>query len=317
MVKQMNKLDTLYNEGKKLMEQAMDCYSKNKITEAEEYRKKANELYNNADIRYCIENTDRDKLYGKNRNFGICYHIFEDSLLKNLNNRNGKKFINEVSNLIKTNKVLKEQFNIYNSICNKKNVSDPESYVDGVLECISKLNINKSDIRKANEKLIDLIESNTNVNKLLNIDDDTLKLYEAIDFVLTNKKSINNIDEYNKIKDSLVEKFDRDNKDKTDNDTVNEKYETSLSEMTEKYKDLTDDEIKLIEDIISSDKDKSSLFEEYKSETIEDIDETIKKASEEDKEQWLNIKETLSEKKYNKDTLIDDVLKFVEIQKEI
>ena len=151
----------------------------------------------------------------------------------------------------------------------------------------------------------------------MNIDDDTLKLYEAIDFVLTNKKSINNIDEYNKIKDSLVEKFDRDNKDKTDNDTVNEKYETSLSEMTEKYKDLTDDEIKLIEDIISSDKDKSSLFEEYKSETIGVIDETIKKASEEDKEQWLNIKETLSEKKYNKDTLIDDVLKFVEIQKEI
>lgn len=317
MVKQMNKLDTLYNEGKKLMEQAIDCYSKNKITEAEEYRKKANELYDNADILYCIENTDRDKLYGKNRNFGICYHIFEDSLLKNLNNRNGKKFINEVSNLIKTNKVLKEQFNIYNSICNKKNVSNPESYVDGVLECISKLNINKSDIRKANEKLIDLIESNTNVNKLLNIDDDTLKLYEAIDFVLTNKKSINNIDEYNKIKDSLVEKFDRDNKDKTDNDTVNEKYETSLSEMTEKYKDLTDDEIKLIEDIISSDKDKSSLFEEYKSETIGVIDETIKKAPEEDKEQWLNIKETLSEKKYNKDTLIDDVLKFVEIQKEI
>lgn len=317
MVKQMNKLDTLYNEGKKLMEHAIDCYSKNKITEAEEYRKKANELYNKANILYCIENTDRDKLYGKNRNFGICYQIFEDSLLKNLNNRNGKKFINEVSNLIKTNKVLKEQFNIYNSICNKKNVSNPESYVDGVLECISKLNLNKSDIRKANEKLIDLIESNTNVNKLLNIDDDTLKLYEAIDFILTNKKSINNIDEYNRIKDSLIEKFDRDNKDKTDNDTVNENYETSLSEMTEKYKDLTDDEIKLIEDIISSDKDKSSLFEEYKSETIGEIDETIKKASEEDKEQWLNIKETLSEKKYNKDTLIDDVLKFVEIQKEI
>lgn len=313
----MNKLDTLYNEGKKLMEYAIDCYSKNKITEAEEYRKKANELYNKANILYCIENTDRDKLYGKNRNFGICYQIFEDSLLKNLNNRNGKKFINEVSNLIKTNKVLKEQFDIYNSICNKKNVSNPESYVDGVLECISKLNLNKSDIRKANEKLIDLIESNTNVNKLLNIDDDTLKLYEAIDFILTNKKSINNIDEYNKIKDSLIEKFDRDNKDKTDNDTVNENYETSLSEMTEKYKDLTDDEIKLIEDIISSDKDKSSLFEEYKSETIGEIDETIKKASEEDKEQWLNIKETLSEKKYNKDTLIDDVLKFVEIQKEI
>ena len=165
--------------------------------------------------------------------------------------------------------------------------------------------------------MIDLIESNANVNKLLDIDDDTLKLYEEIEFMLTNKKSINNIDEYNKIKNSLVEKFDRDNKNNSDNDTVDESYETSLSEITEKYKDLTDDEIKLIEGIISSDKDKSSLFEEYKSETIGNIDEAIKSASDEDKEQWLNIKETLSEKKYNKDTLIDDVLKFVEIQKEI
>ena len=234
-----------------------------------------------------------------------------------MNNRNGKKFINEVSNLIKSNKVLKEQFNIYNSICNKKNVSNPESYVDGVLECVSKLNINKSDIRKANEQLIDLIESNANVNKLLDIDDDTLKLYEEIDFILTNKKSINNIDEYNKIKNNLVEKFDRDNKDNSDNNVVTENYETSLSEITEKYKDLTDDELKLIERIISSDNDKSSLFEEYKSETIGNIDEAIKSASDEDKGQWLNIKETLSEKKYNKDTLIDDVLKFVEIQKEI
>ena len=234
-----------------------------------------------------------------------------------MNNRNGKKFINEVSNLIKNNKVLKEQFNIYNSICNKKNVSNPESYVDGVLEYVSKLNINKNDIRKANEKLIDLIESNANVNKLLDIDDDTLKLYEDIEFMLTNKKSINNIDEYNKIKNSLVEKFDRDNKNKPDNNTVDESYETSLSEITEKYKDLTDDEIKLIEGIISSDKDKSSLFEEYKSETIGNIDEAIKSASDGDKEQWLNIKEALSEKKYNKDSLIDDILKFVEIQKEI
>ena len=165
--------------------------------------------------------------------------------------------------------------------------------------------------------MIDLIESNANVNKLLDIDDDTLKLYEEIDFILTNKKSINNIDEYNKIKNSLVEKFDRDNKDNSDNNTVNENYETSLSEITEKYKDLTDDEIKLIEGIISSDKDKSSLFEEYKSETIGNIDEAIKNASDGDKEQWLNIKEALSEKKYNKDSLIDDILKFVEIQKEI
>jgi len=308
----MDKLDKLYNEGKSLMEQAIECYSKNKINEGEDYRKRANDVYNKANTLYCIENTDRDKLYGKNRNFGICYHIFEDSLLKNMKTRVGKKFINEVSNLIKNDKVLKEQFDVYNSICNKKNVSNPEKYVDGIIECISDVNTNKKAIKKANDKLIDLVETNSNVNKLLDIDEDTIKLYEEIEFILTNKKTFNNVDEFNKVKDNLIENFERKGKSNVNN--IEENYEQTLSEITEKYDKLTDDEVKLVESIVSSKTDKSALFEDYKTETINSIDEAITNASEEDKEQWQNIKTTLNEKRYNEKTLIDDILNFIKIQ---
>lgn len=312
----MKDLDTLYNEGKSLMEQALVYYSKKQINEAEECRKKANDTYDKANKLYCLENTDRDKLYGKNRNFGICYHIFEDSLLKNMKSRNGQKFINEVSNLIKRNKVLKEQFDIYNSICNKKNVSEPEKYVDGIMECVSRMNIDRKEVKEMNDKLIDLIESNSNVDKLSDISPDTLKLYEDVEYIITNRKTINNIDEFNRVKNSLTEKFNK-SKGNTDVDNVSESYEKTLSEISEKYDDLSDDELKLVESIISKNTDKTALFNSYKKETLDNVDEAISKSSDEDKEQWVNIKNALNEKKYDEKKVVDDILNFIEIQKNL
>lgn len=310
----MNDLVKLYNEGKALMEQAIDCYSNNKINEAEELRNKANDVYSKAHTLYCLENTDRDKLYGKNRNFGICYHIFEDSLLKNMKNRKGKKFINEVSNLIKKDKVLKEQFDVYNNIC-KKNVTETNKYIDDIIECVSKMDISKNDIKKSNDKLIDLLEANSNVNKLLDIDNDTLKLYEDIEFILTNKKTINNIDEFNSVKNNLTESLNKIYHH--DNSEINEDYEQKISDITEKYEDITNDELKLFEKITSKNTNKSELFDIYKSETIDNVNEAINNASDEDKEQWQNIKTVLDEKKYNEKTFIEDVLNFIEIQKNL
>lgn len=310
----MNDLVRLYNEGKALMEQAIDCYSKNQINEAEELRNRANDVYSKAHKIYCLENTDRDKLYGKNRNFGICYHIFEDSLLKNMKSRKGKKFINEVSNLIKKDKILKKQFDVYNNIC-KKSVTETNKYIDDIIECVSKMDVSKNDIKKSNDKLIDLLEANSNVNKLLDIDNDTIKLYEDIEFILTNKKTLNNIDEFNTVKNSLSESL---SKIYTHNNSeVNEDYEKKISDITEKYEDITDDELKLFEKISSKNTNKSNLFDAYKNETIDNVNEAINNASDDDREQWQNIKTALDEKKYNEKTFVEDILNFVEIQKNL
>ena len=83
----MDKVEELYSQGKKLMEAAFKSYASQDIDKAEQYRDKANAIYEHADKLYRLEHTDRDKLYGKNRNFGVCYRIFENNIV-NIENSN-------------------------------------------------------------------------------------------------------------------------------------------------------------------------------------------------------------------------------------
>ena len=84
----MDKVEELYSQGKKLMEAAFKSYASRDIDKAEQYRDKANAIYEQADKLYRLEHTDRDKLYGKNRNFGVCYRIFENNIVNNTVNNN-------------------------------------------------------------------------------------------------------------------------------------------------------------------------------------------------------------------------------------
>ena len=44
------------------------------------------------------------------------------------------------------------------------------------------------------------------------------------------------------------------------------------------------------------------------------IDEAMLSSTAEDKEQWNNIKDIISEKKYNQNELVEDILRFIDIQ---
>lgn len=207
----MAKITDLYTQGHSLLEEAYKCYTSNKINEGEKLRAKANALFEQASNLYNLEHTDRDKLYGTKRNFGICFHILESSITNNMKTKEGKKFITEAISLIKNNPILKEQFDVYNNLCNKKGVQDTEKYVDCIIECISKSSINGKNIKEANDKLINLIESNKNVNKFISINEDEMKLYEDIEYILTNRLNVNNIEEYNSAKNSIVEHMNKNN----------------------------------------------------------------------------------------------------------
>ena len=102
----MDKVEELYSQGKKLMEAAFKSYASQDIDKAEQYRDKANAIYEQADKLYRLEHTDRDKLYGKNRNFGVCYRIFENNIVNNMSSKKGKKYINEVTRFIRTIRYL-------------------------------------------------------------------------------------------------------------------------------------------------------------------------------------------------------------------
>lgn len=304
----MDKVEELYSQGKKLMEAAFKSYASQDIDKAEQYRDKANAIYEQADKLYRLEHTDRDKLYGKNRNFGVCYRIFENNIVNNMSSKKGKKYINEVTRFIKTNPVLKEQFDIYNSLLNKKNIQDTVKYVDSVVECIDNSGLTRKEIKISNDRLIDLIESNSNINKLIDIDDKDFGLFEDVEYLILNQRNVNNVAEYENAKRCLSEHL------KKNISEVTENYDDKIEKLSEKYQYLSNDEIELTKKILSKDTDKEQMFENMKKDTLTMIDEAMLSSTAEDKEQWNNIKDIISEKKYNQNELVEDILRFIDIQ---
>lgn len=304
----MDKIKELYSQGKKLMEAAFKSYASQDIDKAEQYRDKANAIYEQADKLYRLEHTDRDKLYGKNRNFGVCYRIFENNIVNNMSSKKGKKYINEVTRFIKTNPVLKEQFDIYNSLLNKKDIQDTVKYVDSVVECIDNSGLTRKEIKISNDRLIDLIESNSNINKLIDIDDKDFGLFEDVEYLILNQRNVNNVAEYENAKRCLSEHL------KKNISEVAENYDDKIEKLSEKYQYLSNDEIELTKKILSKDTDKEQMFENMKKDTLTMIDEAMLSSTTEDKEQWNNIKDIISEKKYNQNELVEDILKFIDIQ---
>lgn len=304
----MDKVEELYSQGKKLMEAAFKSYASQDIDKAEQYRDKANAIYEQADKLYRLEHTDRDKLYGKNRNFGVCYRIFENNIVNNMSSKKGKKYINEVTRFIKTNPVLKEQFDIYNSLLNKKDIQDTVKYVDSVVECIDNSGLTRKEIKISNDRLIDLIESNSNINKLIDIDDKDFGLFEDVEYLILNQRNVNNVAEYENAKRCLSEHL------KKNISEVTENYDDKIEKLSEKYQYLSNDEIELTKKILSKDTDKEQMFENMKKDTLTMIDEAMLSSTAEDKEQWNNIKDIISEKKYNQNELVEDILRFIDIQ---
>lgn len=304
----MDKVEELYSQGKKLMEAAFKSYASQDIDNAEQYRDKANAIYEQADKLYRLEHTDRDKLYGKNRNFGVCYRIFENNIVNNMSSKKGKKYINEVTRFIKTNPVLKEQFDIYNSLLNKKDIQDTVKYVDSVVECIDNSGLTRKEIKISNDRLIDLIESNSNINKLIDIDDKDFGLFEDVEYLILNQRNVNNVAEYENAKRCLSEHL------KKNISEVTENYDDKIEKLSEKYQYLSNDEIELTKKILSKDTDKEQMFENMKKDTLTMIDEAMLSSTAEDKEQWNNIKDIISEKKYNQNELVEDILRFIDIQ---
>lgn len=304
----MDKVEELYSQGKKLMEAAFKSYASQDIDKAEQYRDKANAIYEQADKLYRLEHTDRDKLYGKNRNFGVCYRIFENNIVNNMSSKKGKKYINEVTRFIKTNPVLKEQFDIYNSLLNKKDIQDTVKYVDSVVECIDNSGLTRKEIKISNDRLIDLIESNSNINKLIDIDDKDFGLFEDVEYLILNQRNVNNVAEYENAKRCLSEHL------KKNISEVTENYDDKIEKLSEKCQYLSNDEIELTKKILSKDTDKEQMFENMKKDTLTMIDEAMLSSTAEDKEQWNNIKDIISEKKYNQNELVEDILRFIDIQ---
>lgn len=294
-----------YGQAIKLMEEALKKYDEGDVKSALTMRDEANTLFEGIDkeIRKTIK--DDTLLYGPNRNFGIIYHIFEANMDYLLSTKEGREIIKEFTKKIKGNKVLTEEFNIYESLCTNGDVGAAEFYVNEAVAVFP--SFSKSDLVNLHNELLGILREGK-IDEVIEIDENRLALYEAIEYLMLNKASLSNVKEVAANKQVIKEHLDS-NKDKGEEKPS---YNMQMESVVNKYGDeLNEDEMKLVKEFISSE-NKEKLFNTYKEQTISKINAT--RNLDEDKDRWDDVYKTVCEKKYDENTALYEISQMVEIQ---
>lgn len=307
-----NEISTNIKKGIKLLNEALVQYEAGNNTAAYKTYQTAGQFLNEAESR---ANTDAGKIsmtYGENRNFGMIYKIFESNTKDMLKNKESQKKLKKIMSLIRENKVLKNEFDIYNAFTNPTNVSDVERYVNEAVSLIKQHT--PKTIKTENEKLISLIKE-CELNENIYVDEDEVEIYEGIEYMLLNEKNFNTINEYNKIQKRLCEYVSENNNMITESKNIDEMYNEKINEVVAKHESvLNEDEIKLIRDVNDPVKAKK-LFNNYKSSVVSLVREQVEKGV--DTEAWNGILSQLNNKVFESKTALTDIAEFIEIKNEI
>lgn len=306
-----------YSEkGSTLMQQALKKLAEGDIEAFENDRKEANRyfdmFYKSVSSEEGKINMMNEQMYGKTRNFGMIYNVFEQNIDALYQDENKKKILKEAYKLIKNNKLLNEQFKIYDMFEKTKDVENVKDFVNEASGLIR--HYNKEQIKENNEKLIKLIRDNK-LNEFVEIPEETENLYEAIEYVILNKKTLDNVNDFLKAQNVIIEHIEK------NKETVNESKNTlsfdgfkeELDNQEEQIQEnINEDEKRLLDMFTNPKTNKKFVFENYKSETLKKIKGVIQNSEESDKEAWNKIYESVSSKNYS-DKMTQNIINCAEM----
>jgi len=286
------------------VKKAADAMRSGNISDAEKYHQEMEDFYERYKEAVDFEDTTN------NSKFATLNATLESALPRLLSKN--KKALKECINLIKEDKNLFSQFKFCDALRKFNCDSDAKDYINESLKLVSK-DIDKKTLKESNNKFAKLLIK-YNIRPTDDISESDLKFAENCDYVLTHKKSLNNLTEYtNRIKsisDYIVE-----NKKVNDNkiDVL------SMAEQVEKkLNSLNEAEQALVKDIMAANTSlaesrRQNLFNKIKNECIEKINKMISENEGEEKERLLNLKETIMLKEYDKNSIVGDIAKLLEI----
>jgi hypothetical protein len=227
-----------------------------------------------------------------------------------------KKYISTV----KESEILRTQANIYNNLESRVDTNDysASEFVKENIALLQRFNI--SDIIRENKRLSILLEGydvvdsyehktlHENIHNLIVTEKSPKTVGQLVesttyvkDYILNNKpKEI--VKESNFIPNSMLHKY------------LSEKF-------VAKYKDLlSESEANLLKVIVKGDdKEQSELYESTVADVLKTLNESIKYNTNnvEIKGKLLDVKERLLESKYNKETFVADIVKIMNLQKNL
>lgn len=250
-------------------------------------------------------------------NFGILNHIFE-SRLPELFKAN-KAAVRKVIKLIKEDQNLSSEFSFYDTI--RKYKGKITETIDPVT-LLSKFNetaetykfIDKDTIIESNKKFRKVLKEN-NIIPTEFLTEEEKKLYDAGHIILTRKKNLNNVVALTESLNSLSNYMEAHK-----NDVVKESVDPSqlIREFEEKLKDtLTESEMSFVQQITDwrsplAEQRKEKLFNKFKNECIDKVNDMLKEDA--GNVELEALKKQLEEQKFNKESIVKDIAKLLEIR---
>ena len=230
---------------------------------------------------------------------------------KLLETKKGKEFIKKAYKMIKGNNVLNEQFKVYDFFEKANYVENSKEFVNETLSIIK--TIDKKQIKENNEKLIKLIRD-YKLDEMVEIPEETENLYEAIEYVLLNEKKLENVNKFINATNVITEHIQnaQRNTNVEDDKTFNSFKDKIEAEESKINENINEDEKKLLDTFMSSKTNKKEIFENYKKQTLEKINDTILTSENEDKESWQKIYESVKSKNYS-DKMTENIVNCAEM----
>lgn len=307
----MAEFNDTYHKAGILMTSALKKYEKGDYEGGDRDRQEANRLYDLAEKEVNSAQSTAI-LYGENRNFGTIYKVFESNTQNLFNNKKERGKIKKVLNLIKENKVLKSEFDLYKILVYPESVTNAEEYVNEALSIIPEFN--KKQVIENNQKFIDLIRE-MKLNEMIELSNEDAELFESIEYLMFNKKTLNNINDYVNAKTCITEHIEKNCMYKNfDDRNVDNVYNNGLKQISEKYDSVLNDDEKILVEKLSHIQNKEAYFDVAKINTLKVLNSQLNECDENNKENLNRIIENITKKKYDTSNFISDAAEFREIK---
>lgn len=257
------------------------------------------------------------------QSFGAIKDVFESITDKLYGNAKGKRIIGEYVKAIREGKNVSDVYSIYEFVYHSPNITNPELFLNEALGIASEIDSKafieeKKRVAKVVSEAVKFagcsasdVEESINKNYGIN---------EAIDYLVLNPKSLRNLDEYvNKF--DYVEKHLVENMRGEKSNDAERSGKELINDLNESLNGLEEWEKPAISDIAIvklSKRDPSELFESYKNACLEKLDENIEsEKTTEMKSHFETMKSQLAEKKYNENTLYEDIITLSELKSKL
>lgn len=289
------------------MESALKKYAEGDIEIANMRRKEANKLFDEFVTSMADENEADKTMYGENINFGKIYKIFEESCDKLFETEEGKIYASKIIKSIKDNRILREEFYVYDALENLTSICAPESLVNEV--CSNASTFTKKEISEANRSLLKMLrEAKVDESPALDTTDDVF--YESIETILTTPRTVTNSAMIAEAKEDIMKRLPKGNKENVDN--INMMSTDMMSELAERHADeLNDDEMEFVTIMTDKDTDKEKVFNETKNRLIWKLNEALV-SGKGDTDKIKNLSEKIKSKNFNEKTAVVDIAEMVE-----